>query len=275
MESSGKVQSTVTSRSPFWLVVNDGKKQRPLTARAHDPLVMMVWPGASRVGVGEHPGPAGVAAHPPLPPDPPQPPSVRMRASPPASLSALRPAFIAFSPSGGRDQALDLGVEHSPGVRVLEERVRRPVRRGEKDDATRVRRETRDDGRSGGRRRGPEKENRTYALQRRVERLGHGEVTRHDLDGRRQPRRCRPARERAHRHARVQQLGDHRAPDPARGSRHADGMQVCACHEGLARPPEPEGRPRLVDANEAQGPHVEPLSDRPDGVPIHVQPGIP
>ena len=43
----------------------------------------------------------------------------------------------------------------------------------------------------------------------------------------------------------------------------------------LARPPEPEGRPRVVDADETQGSHVEFLSDRPDGVAIHVQPGIP
>ena len=126
-----------------------------------------------------------------------------------------------------RDQALDVGVEDSHGVRLLEERVRRPVRRGEKDDAPRVRRETLDDGWSGGRRGGPDEEDRTYALQRGVERFGHGEIARDDLDGRRQPRRLRSARERAHRHARGQQLGDHRAPDPAGGSRHEDGMHAC------------------------------------------------
>ena len=42
----------------------------------------------------------------------------------------------------------------------------------------------------------------------------------------------------------------------------------------LARPPEPEGRPCVVDANETERSHVECLSNRPDGIPIHVQPRI-
>ena len=71
------------------------------------------------------------------------------------------------------------------------------------------------------------------ALQPGVERLGHGEIARYDLDGRRQPRGIRSPRERAHRHARAQQLVYHRTPDPAGGSRHEDGMHACACHEGL------------------------------------------
>ena len=79
--------------------------------------------------------------------------------------------------------------------------------------------------------RGPEEEHRIYALQRRVQRLGHGEVAGHDLDCRRQPRRCRSARERAHRHTRVQQLGDHRASDSAGGARHEDGRHACGCHD--------------------------------------------
>ena len=90
-----------------------------------------------------------------------------------------------------------------------------------------------DDGRSGARRRGPKEEDCTDALQHRIERVGHGEVARHDLDGRGQRRRRRPARERAHPHASIQQLGDHRAPDPAGGSRHQDGLHMCACHGGL------------------------------------------
>ena len=68
-------------------------------------------------------------------------------------------------------------------------------------------------------------------LQPGVERFGHGEIARDDLDGRRQPRRIRSPRERAHRHARGQQLVDHRTPDPAGGSRHEDGMQAWWCHE--------------------------------------------
>jgi hypothetical protein len=42
-------------------------------------------------------------------------------------------------------------------------------------------------------------------------------------------------RERAHRHARAQQLGDYRATDSARGSRHEDGTHACACHDSLDR----------------------------------------
>ena len=116
-------------------------------------------------------------------------------------------------------------------IRLLEERVRRSVRRGEKDDAPRVGRETLDDGGSGGRRGGPDEEHRTDALQRGVERFGHGEVARDDLDGRRQPRRRRSARERAHRHARRQQLVDHDTPDPAGGSGHEDRIHACSRHE--------------------------------------------
>ena len=123
-------------------------------------------------------------------------------------------------------------MEDSQGIRLLEEWVWRSVRRGEKDDAPRLSHETLDDGRSGGRRGGPDEENRAYTLQPGVQRFGHGEVARYDLDGRRQPRRRRSARERAHRHARAQQLGDHRAADPAGGSRHEDWMHACACHDG-------------------------------------------
>jgi hypothetical protein len=117
-------------------------------------------------------------------------------------------------------------VEASGGVRLLEERVRCLVWRGEEDDPPHVRRETLDNGRSRGARRGPKEEHRTHALQRGVERVGLGEVTRHDLDGRRQRGRRRFARERAHRHARAQELGDHRAPDPTGGPRYQDGLHV-------------------------------------------------
>src|SRR6185295_10492660 len=50
---------------------------------------------------------------------------------------------------------------------------------GEKDDATRVPRETLDDGGSGRRRGGPHEESRAYTLECGVERFGHGEVARH------------------------------------------------------------------------------------------------
>ena len=69
-----------------------------------------------------------------------------------------------------------------------------------------------------------------YALQRGVERLGLGQVARHDLDRRRQPGRRRVARERAYRHARSEELGDHLAPDSAGGTGHQDGSHRRACH---------------------------------------------
>jgi hypothetical protein len=135
--------------------------------------------------------------------------------------------------SGGHDQVFDLGIEASHGVRLLEQRVGCLVRRGEEDDAPRVQRETLDHGRSGIRRRGPEKENCTDALQRCVERVWHGEVARNDIDGLRQAPRRRLTRERSHRHACSQQLGDDRASDPAGGPRHQDGLHMCAYHDGL------------------------------------------
>ena len=77
-----------------------------------------------------------------------------------------------------------------------------------------------DDGRSGRRRGGPDEEDRADAAQRRVERLGHGEVAGDDLDVRRQRRRRLGAtRERAHRHARVDQQVDHERARPARSLR--------------------------------------------------------
>lgn len=106
-------------------------------------------------------------------------------------------------------------METGRGVRLLEERVPRLVRRGQEDHPPRVRRETLDDRWSHGGGRGPEEEHRAHALQRRLEGLEHGEVARHDLDGRRELRLRRLARERAH--ARRQQLGDHRPPDSAGG----------------------------------------------------------
>ena len=87
-----------------------------------------------------------------------------------------------------------------------------------------------DNGRSSGRRDGPDKENRTDTLQRGVERLRHAEIARHDLDRWRQPGFRGSARERTHRHVRGQQLGDHLAPDPASGCNHEDGLHICACH---------------------------------------------
>jgi hypothetical protein len=80
---------------------------------------------------------------------------------------------------------------------------------------------------------GAEEKDRADTLQRGVERFGHTEIAREDLDGRRQPRRIRPPRERAHRHARVQQLGNHRTPDSTGGSRHEDRGHASVCQEGL------------------------------------------
>jgi hypothetical protein len=121
-------------------------------------------------------------------------------------------------------------VEGGHGVRLLEEGVRRPVRRGEQDDAPRVRRKALDDGGGGGGRRRPEEENRACTLEGLVDRLGCGEVARYDLDGRGQLGRRRSARERAHRYSRAQELGDQLAPDPAGGSRHEDGRSRCGRH---------------------------------------------
>ena len=83
----------------------------------------------------------------------------------------------------------------------------------------------------GGRRGGPDEKHRTYTLQPGVERFGYGKVARDHLDGRWQPCRRRPARERAHRHARGQQFVDHESPDAAGGSGHEDRMHAFPCHE--------------------------------------------
>ena len=63
-------------------------------------------------------------------------------------------------------------------IRLLEERVRRLVRRGEKDDASRVGREPLDDGASRGRRGCPDEKHGTDTLQRGVERFGRGQIAR-------------------------------------------------------------------------------------------------
>ena len=48
-----------------------------------------------------------------------------------------------------------------------------------------------------------------------------------------QLRRRRSARERAHRHTRAHQFGDHGAISSAGGSRHEDGIHTRACHDCL------------------------------------------
>jgi hypothetical protein len=71
--------------------------------------------------------------------------------------------------SCGRDEPLNIGVEHRHGIRLLEERVRRLVRRGEKNDTPRVGCETLDNFRSGRGRDGPDEEDGTDTTQSRVE----------------------------------------------------------------------------------------------------------
>ena len=140
---------------------------------------------------------------------------------------------------GGRDEPLDVGVEHGHRVRLLEEGVRGSVRRREEDDTSRVGRETLDDRRGGRRRGGPDEEDRTDTTQSCVERLGHGEVAGDDLDARRQRRRRLGAmREGADRHARVHQQVDDDAPHPAGRSRDEHRSNSFSCHDvGLSRSP--------------------------------------
>ena len=64
----------------------------------------------------------------------------------------------------GGDRSLDAGVKGSHRIRLLEKRVRRLVRRREKDDASRVGREPFDDGASRGRRGCPQEEHGTDTL---------------------------------------------------------------------------------------------------------------
>lgn len=64
------------------------------------------------------------------------------------------------------------------------------------------------------------------AQQSAVERIGHGEIARDDFNGRRQPCRIRPPRERAHRHACVHQFIHHQASDAAGGAGYEE-RQVC------------------------------------------------
>ena len=120
------------------------------------------------------------------------------------------------------------------GIRLLEERVRRAVWRREQNDAPGpggcVRRDSREDRRSGGRLRGPNEEYRGDILECRIERRWDGEVARHDLDAGRQRRVFRPPRKRAHAHAGAQKLVDQKAPNPAGGARHENRAPRRVCH---------------------------------------------
>jgi hypothetical protein len=113
-------------------------------------------------------------------------------------------------------------VKGSRRIRLLEERMRRSVRRREKDHATRVGRDTFDDGRSGGRRGRPDEEHSADTLQSGVERFRRSQIARHGLGGRWQSRRRGSARKRADGHTRTQQLGDHQSPDTPGRSGHED-----------------------------------------------------
>ena len=115
----------------------------------------------------------------PVPTDRARPPEQRVRREHP------RPDDRRLEP-GGRDEPLDLRVEHRHRIRLLEERVLDVVRRREEDDTPHVGRETLDDRRRGRRRGGPDEEDGTDAPQSSVERFGHSEIAEYDLNSWRQ-----------------------------------------------------------------------------------------
>jgi hypothetical protein len=124
-------------------------------------------------------------------------------------------------------------VQQRHGIRLLEEGVWRLVRRGEEHDTPCVGCETLDDRRGGRGRGGPDEEDGTRAAQCRVERFGHGEVAGDDFHVLRQRRRFGAAGERADRHARVDELADDGAPDPAGRPGDEHRRYSRPCHEDL------------------------------------------
>ena len=149
--------------------------------------------------------------------------------------------------------------------------MRSPVRRRQKHDPPRVRRDALDDRRRRRRRDRPDEEDGIDTAQHRVQRLGHGEISRDDLDARRQRRLLGPMSQRPHRQARIREQIHHHPPDPPGRPRHEHrhdhaairttgimplppggavpgrppnraGRKPRATHSGTARPP-PRPRP--------------------------------
>ena len=116
-------------------------------------------------------------------------------------------------------------------IRLLEERVRCLVRCREIDDSTRfpgrVRRESGDDGRRRGDRRGPDEENGLDVSERGVERRGSREVACNDLGAGGERRLLGPAGERAYAYAGAEQRVHDKPSDPACGTCHQDGARGC------------------------------------------------
>jgi hypothetical protein len=109
-------------------------------------------------------------------------------------------------------------VERRHGIGLLEERVRRLVRRRQKDHAPDVPREARDDVRDCGRRGSPDKEHRLDPGKRRRQRIGVREIPDDDLDAGWERRGRRPAHEGADRAAESEQLGNDGSADAAGGA---------------------------------------------------------
>jgi hypothetical protein len=135
----------------------------------------------------------------------------------------------------GGEQSLNFSMKTAQRVRLLEERVWRLMWRREVDDAPalprRRRFELRDDRRGRGDGRSPYEECCRGAVEGRVERLGDGEITYHDLGAGGECRLIRPTRERAHRHAGTKKLVDDETPHAARGAGYEDLARRRARHE--------------------------------------------
>lgn len=127
------------------------------------------------------------------------------------------------------DRTLDVRVHRRHRVGLLEERMRRLVRRGQEHDAPGLAGDPLHGGRHGAGRSGPQEEHCVRAIQARIEGLGRGEVAAHDLDLGWQAGVVRVPGERPDPRVRAEQLGDNLAADPARGpddedSFHAAGL---------------------------------------------------
>jgi hypothetical protein len=95
----------------------------------------------------------------------------------------------------------DVGVERRHGIGLPEERVRRLVRRRQKDHALDASREARDDGRDRGRPGSPDKKHRLDPGERWRQRIGVCEIADDYLDGGWERRGRRAAHERTDRAA--------------------------------------------------------------------------
>ena len=135
-------------------------------------------------------------------------------------------AYEAALHAGVLDQPLDARVQRRQRVRLLKERMRRLVRRGQEHDPPDMLRDSLHRGRRGSRRSGPDQEHSIDVAQAVIKSLGSGEVAAYDVGLGRQVGGVRVARQRAHIGANGQQLGDNLTADMAGGPGDEDAFHA-------------------------------------------------